>query len=193
MALPAETLSSEGLLTFKLDNKAPVALDDLTESLHAVADAYQDFLIAAGLSIPGEGVRLYVHELRTGSIIAVFQALADQARFLFGEHGVVPTAQSVFDHPDTLAGFLGSVNDVVQFFLGRTEGKKEPTKREADQIIKILEPVAKDNGSQLNMAVSGSVHIGEIHYHYNSQEANAVQKRAPLSRADAAQQQNFAR
>jgi hypothetical protein len=178
MAMPAQTLSKEGLFTFKLDNKAPVALDDLTESLHAVADAYQDYLIKAGRSIPGEGVRLYVHDLRTGSIIAVFQAIADQARLLFGEHGVVPTVQSAFDHPDTLAGFLGSVNDVVQFFLGNTEGKKEPTKREADQIIKMLEPVAKDNGSQLNMAVGGSVTIGEIHYHYNSQEANAVQNSA---------------
>jgi hypothetical protein len=177
MAMPAETSAAQGLLTFKLDNKAPVALEDLTESLRALAEGYQDYLASAGQS-SDEGVRLFVHDLRTGSIIAVLQAAAEQAHFLFGEHGVVPTAQSVFDHAETLAGFLGGINDIVQFFLGNKEGKKEPTKKEAEQIIKLFEPVAKDNGSKLNMAFNGPVTIGEFHFYYNSEQANAVQNSA---------------
>jgi hypothetical protein len=41
-----------------------------------------------------------------------------------------------------------------------------------------LEPVAKDNGSQVFFDFNGPAHIGQIHFHYNSQEANAVQNNA---------------
>ena len=112
----SEIQPHDGLLTFKFDNKVPVALDDLTVSLNALAQFYQDYLHESGKAPPEEGVRLYVHDLRTGSIIAVLQAIADQGRLMFGEHGVVPTITSAFDHADTLAGFLGTLNDVVQFF-----------------------------------------------------------------------------
>lgn len=172
------TQPHEGLLTFKFDNTAPVALDDLTVSLSALAQFYEDYLTASGKAPPEEGVRLYVRDLRTGSIIAVLQAIADQGRLLFGEHGVIPTITSAFDHADTLAGFLGTLNEVVQFFLGTLDLSEKPTKKEAEQIIKILEPVAKDNASQLNVQFSGTTHIAEIHYHYNSQQANAAQNNA---------------
>jgi hypothetical protein len=106
------------------------------------------------------------------------QAIAEQGHLLFGEHGLLPTAASVFDHADTLAGFLGSINDIAQFFLGNPEVEKKPPKKEAEQIIKIFEPIAKDSDSQLDMQINGPVTIGEIHYHFNSQQANAVQNRA---------------
>lgn len=173
-----EAARPEGLLTFKFHNKVPVALDDLSVSLSALAQLYEDYLAASGKAEPEEGVRLYVHDLQTGSIIAVLQAIADQGHLLFGEHGVVPALKSAFDQADTLAGFLGSLNDVVQFFLGKPVVAKEPTKKEADQIIKIFEPVAKDAGSQLNVQFTGTVNFQPIHYHYNSQEANAVQNSA---------------
>lgn len=165
-------------LILKFDNRTPVALDDLTVSLSAIAEAYQDYIVASGKFPPDEGVKLYVHDLRTGSIIAELQAIAQQGHLLFGDHGVVPTLQSAFDHGDTLAGFLGNINDVIQFFLGTSVSKREPTRREADQIVKFLEPVAKDTGSQLNLQFNGPTHIEAIHFHYNSQQANAVQNSA---------------
>jgi hypothetical protein len=70
----------DGLFTLKLDNKQPVALDDLSASFGALGQAFQDYLLSEGLAPPADGVRLYVHELRTGSIIASFQAIADQAK-----------------------------------------------------------------------------------------------------------------
>src|ERR1700723_18666 len=72
------------------------------------------------------------HDLQTGSITAVLQAIADQGHLLFGEHGVVPAVQSAFEHADTIGGFIVSLNDVIQFFLGNRD-KKEPSKKEADQ------------------------------------------------------------
>ena len=179
MALPGiGVVPDGGLLTFKLDNKLPVSVDDLTASLNALAQAYEDYISADGKALPAAGVKLYVHDLRTGSIIAVLQAIADQGHFLLGEHGLMSVVDSAFDHADTLAGFLGNFNDVIQFFLGNTESKREPTKREADQIIRVFEPVAKDSSSQLAVQFNGSTHIGDIHYHFNSQQANAIQNSA---------------
>jgi hypothetical protein len=155
-----------------------LALDDLTISLNTLAQSYEDYLLASGLAQPEEGIKLYVHELRTGTIIAQLQAIAEQGHFLFGEHGVVSTLKAGYERADTLAPFIISLNDVIQFFLGNREGKEEPSKKEADQIVKILEPVAKDNGSQVFFDFNGPTHIDQIHFPYNSQEANAVQNSA---------------
>jgi hypothetical protein len=50
-----------------------------------------------------------------------------------------------------------------------------PTKREASQVIAVMEPVAKDGGANLFLNVSGDVHI---HHHYDSLKANAIQNSA---------------
>jgi hypothetical protein len=66
------------------------------------------------------------------------------------------------------------------FFLGLAvlpPREKGPAKKEAEQIVKILEPVAKDGGAQLFLSVTGGVHLHQ-HYHYDSQQANAVQNSA---------------
>ncbi len=53
MPTPSEDEASlEGLLTFKFDNKVPVALDDLTVSLNALAQSYEDYLAASGKALP---------------------------------------------------------------------------------------------------------------------------------------------
>jgi hypothetical protein len=103
-----EAAAGDGLLTFKFDNKAPVALEDLTASLNALAQSYEGYLVTTGEALPEAGVKLYVHDLRTGSITAVLQAMADQGHLLFGEHGVVPAVQSAFEHADTIGGFIVS-------------------------------------------------------------------------------------
>jgi hypothetical protein len=163
-----------GSLTFKFENKGPVALDDLTMSLKALSQSYEDYLVAAGLVPPEEGVKLYVHELRTGSIIATLQALADQAHFVFGDKGVGDVVSYLFDHADTIAAFVTHLSEVVNFFLGVRSAEEPPTKREADQIIKLFEPLAKDNAAQLAIQFNGTVNIGTVNVTYNSQQANAV-------------------
>jgi hypothetical protein len=105
-----EAAAGDGLLTFKFDNKAPVALEDLTASLNALAQSYEGYLVTTGEALPEAGVKLYVHDLRTGSITAVLQAMADQGHLLFGEHGVVPAVQFAFEHADTIGGFIVSLS-----------------------------------------------------------------------------------
>jgi hypothetical protein len=52
-----EAAAGDGLLTFKFDNRAPVALEDLTASLNALAQSYEDYLVATGEALPEAGVK----------------------------------------------------------------------------------------------------------------------------------------
>jgi hypothetical protein len=155
----------EPSVRFELKNKKPVDLLDLTASLAAFGESYQDFIFDAGFDHEPGNVRFFVKEIRSGSIIADLVSVASQGSI-------------TLEHIDAAAAFMTHLNHVVQFFLGLAvlpPGERGPTKKDAEQIVKILEPVAKDGGSQLFLNVTGGVHL---HYHYDSQQANAVQNSA---------------
>jgi hypothetical protein len=154
---------SEPIITFKLENSKPVDLLDLTGSLAAFGEAYRDYVAGAGYDVEPGNVRLFVREIRTGSIIADLASMADQASW-------------VLSHLDAAAGFISHFDQILRYFLLLPSASLEPpTKREAVQAIAVMEPVAKDGGANLFLNVSGDVHI---HHHYNSQQANAVQNSA---------------
>lgn len=125
-------------------------------------------------------MRLYIRHLRSGSIIAELQAIAEQAQILFGEHGIFQTTKDFFDHAKTLAGFATHLNEIVLWFLGLDKERKSPspTKKETANIIDFFEPVARDSSSNLTIQVNGPVHIQTATFNYNSQQANAVQNTA---------------
>jgi hypothetical protein len=50
------------------------------------------------------------------------------------------------------------LNDVIQIFLGNRD-KKEPSKKEADQIVKILEPVARTTAANLALDLMVQSHL----------------------------------
>jgi hypothetical protein len=152
---------------FELKNQKPVDLLDLTASLSAFGESYQDFILDAGFDNEPGNVRFFVKEIRSGSIIADLISVASQASI-------------TLEHLDAAAAFMTHLNHVVQFFLGLAvlpASDKGPTKKEAEQIVKILEPVAKDGGAQLFLNVTGGIHLHQ-HYNYDSQQANAVQNSA---------------
>jgi hypothetical protein len=151
---------------FELKNSKPVDLLDLTDALGAFGDAYKDYVIfSASIEHVPDNVRLFVREVRSGSIIADLISLAHQASF-------------VVDHKEAIANFASHLNDILQWLLvpgAIAEGA--PTKKEATQAVSIMEPVAKDGASQLNITVARDMHVHQ-HYHYNSQQANAIQNNA---------------
>jgi hypothetical protein len=151
---------------FEIKNQKPVDLLDLTGSLAAFGETYQDFILDSGFDAEPGNVRFFVKEIRSGSIIADLISVASQGSI-------------TLEHLDAAAAFVTHLNHIVQFFLGigiLPSGDK-PTKKEAEQVVKILEPIAKDGGSQLFLTINGDVHL-HPHYHYNSQQANAVQNSA---------------
>jgi hypothetical protein len=152
---------------FEIKNQKPVDLLDLTASLAAFGESYPDYILDAGFDAEPGNVRFFVKEIRSGSIIADLISVASQGSI-------------ALQHLDAAAAFMTHLNHVVQFFLGvvsAVPADTRPTKKEPEQVVKILEPVAKDGGSQLFLTINGDVHL-HPHYHYNSQQANAVQNSA---------------
>lgn len=166
LELGGDMESDNAVLTIEVKNSKPIDLIDLTTSLAAFAEAFKDFATEeTGDPLPGN-MRLYVKEIRSGSIIADLIALNEQAAWLL-------------EHAEVFGAFVTNINDVANFFLGRPNGlSAPPTVKQARQISQILDPVAKDYGSQMNINVSdgGVVNIHQ-HIHFIPVEANAIQNK----------------
>lgn len=152
-------VDSDGILTVEIKNMRPVELADLALSLAAFGDSFRDYANSQGDPIP-DNIRLYVQELRTGSIVAQFKALAEQAQW-------------IHDNAVLLAGFYGNLQGLINFFLGRPSTVKEPSRQQAQNVASIVEPVAKDSASQVNITFNGPVTYAPIVV--TSLEANALQ------------------
>jgi len=162
LQIMVEKPPAPGILKIELKNTRPVDLIDLAVSLRALGEAYSDWAEDEGLDIQPQNLKLYIHELRTGSIIAELAPWMEQASL-------------ILDHAKTVSPFLAALQGAIRYFLGRKkEGDKEkpPSRELAQHIHAVMEPVAKDGGSQIFFDVVGDVHI---HQYYTSQEANAIQ------------------
>ncbi|WP_306051616.1 hypothetical protein [Oceaniradius stylonematis] len=154
------------ILSVEFKNKKPIDLLQLSESLGAIAESFSEFATHATGDPSAGNVRLYVREVRSGSIEADLVALAEQAQWLL-------------QHKEVLGGFVANINDIVNYLLGRDEVADPPTKQEAKRISQIVEPVARDNAAQLNMHVNDGG-TAQVHQYFliNSLEANALQNGA---------------
>jgi hypothetical protein len=151
-------------LTVKYDNKSPVELLALAGALDALGKQYIGYVQSQGFAEDPDNVRLYVDELRTGSIIAVLKDIADQVSF-------------VYHHREMLGGFVTQFNDLIQFFVGVTPSREiQPTRQEAERVAQIMEPVAKEGGSQLFIQVTGNNNTIIMGHSYTSERARATQE-----------------
>jgi len=153
------------VLTIEIKNKEPVELLDLTNSLLSLSDEYKRFMMQADISVVPEGIKLYIKEIRTGSIITDIIAMA-------------PAALPFLEHAKTVVTFATYFRTSIEYLLGKTVDKKPLlTKQNLNNIASFLEPIAKDSASQVNSHVTINGNITNI-FNYNSVEANAIQNRA---------------
>jgi hypothetical protein len=147
-----------------LANTKPIELVDLGQSFEALGELYSEFVHSRDYEPIAGNARLYLIDLRSGSIIATLKGLSDQASFLV-------------DHLDVLAGFLANVNDLIKFFTVQESSKEVTiTRSEALQLSKIIEPIAKDGGAQIVFEIKGNtapVTVNNIIV--TSERANAIQ------------------
>ena len=151
-------------LTVEIKNVHPIELTDLTQSLLAFADEYKRHIARSEESMLAEGVRLYVKEMRSGSIIADLVAMA-------------PYALPFVENSNHIFEFLGYLKTAYGYLLGESSDKPPLERNNYENLTNILEPVAKDNGSQMNI---GAIHVttGPITVNINSMKANAIQNAA---------------
>lgn len=148
-------------LEITINNQKPVVLTDLTLALLGVGQQYQKFIENETNEQHTASSELFVKEVRSGSIVVELIAQALPVLPLLWEGG-------------SLLEWMNHSKSVIEWLNGGTEKPpKNLTKQDLKQWSNILEPVAKDNGSQMNFTVSSGAIVNQ--FFINSEQANAAQ------------------
>jgi hypothetical protein len=150
-------------LEVTIENTKPILLTDLTQALLSLGQHYESFVENA---VPPEnrvGSTLLVKEVRSGSIVFELIAHSIQIAPLLWQGG-------------SLSEWCRVAKDTILFLNGKiTRPPTEITKTDLRQWNNILDPVAKDNGSQMNFIVNEGGVVQQ--FIVNSAEANSAQNR----------------
>lgn len=150
-------------LLIKIENSQPVELFDMTLSMAAIANEYKRFMIDHPVNSPGGEIKLYIKEIRSGSIETELAAMA-------------PSLLPLTEHAGSIIAYAKHLKTVIEWFAGKSKDKPAKIDKAGLQnLSSIVEPIAKDNASQFNIGVIN----GPVTYNINinSTEANAVQNK----------------
>lgn len=151
-------------LAIEIKNKNPVELADYAHSMMSLGIEYNRQLGSGTYAVSPDDVKLYVKEVRSGSIITELVAAAAPYTIPFAEH-----SGTILEYAKHLKGW-------IEWLTGRNgQPPAEIDKTTLQNIHSIVEPIAKDNGSQLNI---GAINItGEVTLNLtvSSLDANAIQ------------------
>jgi len=159
-----ELLKPETSLIFKIENKKPIELIDLTKSLISDSNQFADYVSREGNSKEERKAKLYIKEIKSGSgIVELFE---------YATIGMLPFIENI----NTITGFAYNLKKVIRYYLNNEGEKPINTINDLKDISTIINPVAKDNGSQLiiQTVINGNV---EFTINLNSNEANALQNK----------------
>jgi hypothetical protein len=148
----------------KYETDRPVELADLGESFRALGKQYEDYVHRHGFDQTPGNARLYVSELRTGSILLILKNMLEQGSMVIKDF-------------DVLAGFITNLSELIEYFRKpKPTPPAEITREDASRLSRIVEPAAKDGGSNISFTFIGNtapIHVTNITV--NSESANAIQ------------------
>ena len=153
------------IMTIRLDHVGPVELQTLTASLSALSAYHARYADRIGATINGDMVKLYVKEIRSGSIIVDLVALAMTA---------LPIAGGI----NTVVSFAKTMIGVTDYLRGMVPAPPEGTKpRDVQDVAAFFEPAAADPKAVTTIiaAQGGTVNVTQV---FTSDAANVVQNRA---------------
>lgn len=155
------------VLTYEFRNTQPIELIDFTSSLYALAEQYRSYVRRRAGEFVDNDYRLFIKEVRGGSIVAELIGYAQQFPLL------APVTPLIVQYADSLVDCYKALKTVKEtkelkdFFFGTT-------KKDLEQVSHILDPVAKDGGSQINfIANDGGMNV--VNFHVTALDANAIQ------------------
>lgn len=152
----------EAGLSISIKNKRPIELQDFTNSLWSLADEFKRHIQIREPELAEAEVKLYIKDVHTGSIEATLVAIAPQALQL------ISYANAVF-------GFYKHIKGAYDFLSGDLDPKPLALDKKTYQnLSQLLEPVAKDSGSQFNIGTLN----GPLFLSIDSRRANAIQNAA---------------
>ena len=150
--------TTEGQITLKIENKKPIELLDLTASLAALGEEYLRHLALEEPEAAASEVRLYVNEIRTGSVIATLMAAS-------------PQLMEIGTHALSVVSFAEKLHKAYTFLIGLGKKPENLDRRTLQNLSSIVEPIAKDDASQLNIGTN----YGPVILTINSGQANHAQ------------------
>ena len=158
-----DAMDNEVKLTIEINNRRPVELADFAQSMICVGSEYARFIGSGENAATPDDVKLYVREIRTGSIITELVAMA-------------PLAIPFIEHADTVIEYAKHLKTVYDWFAGRSEKKPLGLEKATLQNLStIVEPVAKDQASQMNIGAINVQRDLVLTLNLSSVDANAVQ------------------
>ena len=174
MATAAKTLDG-AYLQLHLEPDEPLEISELTGALNAFSRRYQQF--ASEQEAGGEltGGKLLVASVAPGSIYINFIP-----EFVAS---VAPLLPAMVNQAATLVKFAGSLKTLIDTFTGKEKGAKEPTVKDCDDTINILNPIAQHGGTQTFNVYKDAIIIQQVVVQApEAQQAveGAVRKRAEL-------------
>lgn len=128
-------------LRVEIKNNKPLELSELTKSLTALASQYNSFSEKNGFTENERQAKLYIKEIRSGSVILDLMEIASV--------GVIPFAENI----NTLVGFSDYFKKAVNYFVKGEGENPDLSVQDCKDFSQIVSPIAKDNASQLNMSV----------------------------------------
>ncbi len=148
-------------MKFEIKNKQPIELIDLTNSLLALGNEYQRFISRTHPEAEASDVKLYINEVRSGSVIALLTAMS-------------PQLIEGFSYVNTVVDFASFLKNTFEILTnGKANKHTDLSPATLSNINQILEPIAKDNGSQLNI---GTLNVtGNVYLSVPSKDANVIQ------------------
>jgi len=155
------------VLTVEINNKRPIELVDLTSSFLSLGEEYKRFVSLHPEFSEAPDVRLFIKEIRTGSVKADLMALATST---------VAMAAPLFSDANSVIGFAKHLKSAYDYFLGKKEDKPALHNTEYGNRSNIIEPIAKDRGSQINFITQNDNRTNVyLEFNLNSHEANEAQ------------------
>lgn len=162
-----DKMESNSALRIELKNKEPIELIDLTNSFFSIADEYKRYVEAEHGEINKENVKLYVKDIRHGSIIADLISNSPAAL------PILSTSQNI----EAIVKFASYLKMVYDFLLGKDDKKPNIAKANYQNFSGFVEPIAKDKASQINIQTINNSNINFV-FSLDSIDANAAQNAA---------------
>lgn len=155
-------MNDSGKIVVEIKNHYPVELLDLTQSLYSFAKEYEGYAHAEFEGADRSGTKLFVKEIRAGSIITELVPIAA---------GMLP----LLSEANTVIGFAKHLKLAIDWLRNpNRETKPVISRNTLTNVSSIVDPVAKDSASQINIHTEIE-NYAPVYITVNSQEANALQ------------------
>jgi hypothetical protein len=166
-------MKDEISLRIEIRNKQPIELIELTKSFIAISNQYTAYASNNASTEIEREARLYIKEIKSGSVILDLMEIASAS--------VIP----FLENTNTIIGFADYCKKAINVFLNKDKEMENYTVSDCKDFSAIVNPIAKDNGAQLNM----STNVNGVFNQYvflDSKDSNALQNIIDLKKPEIA-------